>query len=234
MMLYYMGYYFHPSYILVIIASILVLMAQAKVNNAYSKYSKIDNDAHLTGEQVARMIIERYGLNVRVQKVSGHLSDHYDPSAKVVRLSTEIYEGRSIAALAVAAHECGHALQHQENYVMLKVRSGLLPLANGGNYLGWFAIMIGLLASNFTIAMIGFFMLCFMLLFQLATLPVEFDASKRALNILESDGFLDMNETGMAKNMLQAAALTYVAGVASTMLNLLRVLWMILGSSRRD
>jgi len=229
-----MGYYFHPSYILVIIASILVLMAQAKVNNAYSKYSKIDNDAHLTGEQVARMIIERYGLNVRVQKVSGHLSDHYDPSAKVVRLSTEIYEGRSIAALAVAAHECGHALQHQENYVMLKVRSGLLPLANGGNYLGWFAIMIGLLASNFTIAMIGFFMLCFMLLFQLATLPVEFDASKRALNILESDGFLDMNETGMAKNMLQAAALTYVAGVASTMLNLLRVLWMILGSSRRD
>ena len=233
MMLYYFSYYFHPSYILVIIATILVLMAQAKVNSAYTKYSKISNDAHLTGEQVARRIIKNYGLDIRVEKVSGHLSDHYDPNKKVVRLSTAIYEGTSIASLAVAAHECGHALQHQENYVMLKIRSGLLPLANGGNYLGWIAIMIGLMANNFSIAMVGFFMLCFMLLFQLATLPVEFDASRSALRILENDGFLDMNETGMAKNMLQAAALTYVAGVASTVLNLLRVLWMILGS-RRD
>lgn len=233
MTLYYMGYYFHPSYILVLIASIIVLLAQAKVNKAYTKYARIENRAHLTGQQVAQMIIDKYGLNIRVQKVSGKLTDHYDPTAKVVRLSTDIYEGTSIASLAVAAHECGHALQHKEDYALLKIRSGLLPLANGGNYLGWFAIMIGLLANNFTIAMVGFFMLCFMLAFQIATLPVEFNASKRALQILQNDAILNVNETGMARNMLQAAALTYVAGVASTVLNLLRVLWIIVGN-RRD
>lgn len=227
------GYYFHPSYILVIIASILVILAQAKVNGAYNRYVKVANRAHLTGEQVARMIINQYGLGISVQKVSGRLTDHYDPNAKVVRLSAEIYDGDSIAAIAVAAHECGHALQHQENYAMLKLRSGLLPLANGGNYLGWIAIFIGLIANNTTIALIGLGLLCFMLAFQVVTLPVEFDASKRALHILQNDGLLVGDENGMAKSMLQAAALTYIAGVASTILNLLRVLWIILGN-RRD
>lgn len=233
-MFYGFGYYFHPSYILVIIATILVLIAQAKVNGAYNKYKRISNRAMMSGAEVARRIISTHGLDVHVEKVSGHLSDHYDPRQKVVRLSSEIYEGTSIAALAVAAHECGHALQHQENYGFLKLRSNLLPLANGGNYLGWIAIFIGLIANNFTIAMVGFGLLLFMLAFQVVTLPVEFDASRRALCILEADSYLDMEETGMAKQMLQAAALTYVAGVASTILNLLRVLWMILGSTSRD
>ncbi len=231
---YYYGFYFHPSYILIIIASIIVLLAQLKVKSAYAKYSRVANRAQMTGAEVARNIILKYGLDVRVEKTSGQLTDHYDPKAQVVRLSKDIYDGTTIAALAVAAHECGHALQHQENYGFLKLRAGLLPLANIGSYLGWFAVFIGLMASNTPLAMIGLLLLSLMLAFQVVTLPVEFNASSRALHILVGDGFLDSNETDMAKKMLTAAALTYVAAVASTILNLLRVLLMILGNSNRD
>ncbi len=231
---YYYGFYFHPSYILVIIASIIVLLAQLKVKSAYAKYSRVANRAQMTGAEVARNIILKYGLDVRVEKTSGQLTDHYDPKAQVVRLSKDIYDGTTIASLAVAAHECGHALQHQENYGFLKLRAGLLPLANIGSYLGWFAVFIGLMASNTPLAMIGLLLLSLMLAFQVVTLPVEFNASSRALHILVGDGFLDSNETDMAKKMLTAAALTYVAAVASTILNLLRVLLMILGNSNRD
>lgn len=231
---YYYSFYFHPSYILVIIASIIVLFAQLKVKSAYAKYSRVANKAQMTGAEVARNIILKYGLDVRVEKTSGQLTDHYDPKAQVVRLSKDIYDGTTIAALAVAAHECGHALQHQENYGFLKLRAGLLPLANIGSYLGWFAVFIGLMASNTPLAMIGLLLLSLMLAFQVVTLPVEFNASSRALHILVGDGFLDSNETDMAKKMLTAAALTYVAAVASTILNLLRVLLMILGNSNRD
>lgn len=231
---YYYGFYFHPSYILVIIASIIVLLAQLKVKSAYAKYSRVANKAQMTGGEVARNIILKYGLDVRVEKTSGQLTDHYDPKAQVVRLSKDIYDGTTIASLAVAAHECGHALQHQENYGFLKLRAGLLPLANIGSYLGWFAVFIGLMASNTPLAMIGLLLLSLMLAFQVVTLPVEFNASSRALHILVGDGFLDSNETDMAKKMLTAAALTYVAAVASTILNLLRVLLMILGNSNRD
>lgn len=234
MFLYYYSFYFHPSYILVIIASIIVLLAQLKVKSAYAKYSRVANKAQMTGAEVARNIILKYGLDVRVEKTSGQLTDHYDPKAQVVRLSKDIYDGTTIAALAVAAHECGHALQHQENYGFLKLRAGLLPLANIGSYLGWFAVFIGLMASNTPLAMIGLLLLSLMLAFQVVTLPVEFNASSRALHILVGDGFLDSNETDMAKKMLTAAALTYVAAVASTILNLLRVLLMILGNSNRD
>lgn len=231
---YYYSFYFHPSYILVIIASIIVLLAQLKVKSAYAKYSRVANKAQMTGAEVARNIILKYGLDVRVEKTSGQLTDHYDPKAQVVRLSKDIYDGTTIAALAVAAHECGHALQHQENYGFLKLRAGLLPLANIGSYLGWFAVFIGLMASNTPLAMIGLLLLSLMLAFQVVTLPVEFNASSRALHILVGDGFLDSNETDMAKKMLTAAALTYVAAVASTIFNLLRVLLMILGNSNRD
>lgn len=234
MFLYYYSFYFHPSYILVIIASIIVLLAQLKVKSAYAKYSRVANKAQMTGAEVARNIILKYGLDVRVEKTSGQLTDHYDPKAQVVRLSKDIYDGTTIASLAVAAHECGHALQHQENYGFLKLRAGLLPLANIGSYLGWFAVFIGLMASNTPLAMIGLLLLSLMLAFQVVTLPVEFNASSRALHILVGDGFLDSNETDMAKKMLTAAALTYVAAVASTILNLLRVLLMILGNSNRD
>lgn len=236
MLLYYgFGYgYFDPTYILVIIATILVMLAQGKVSSAYNKYSRIRNSRGLTGAEVANRIIQMHNLNVHVEKTSGQLTDHYDPTRKVVRLSTNIYEGTSIASLAVAAHECGHAIQHQENYGALRLRHNLLPIANFGSSVGWIAIMIGLLASSSTIAYIGLFLLSFMLLFQIVTLPVEFNASSRALTILENEGFLDYNETGMAQKMLQAAALTYVAAVASTLLNLLRVFLLISGRNRRD
>lgn len=233
MSLYYGYYYFDSSYLLVILASIIVLLAQSKVSGAYTKYSRVSNSSHLTGEEVARKIIYRYGLNIGVEKVNGQLSDHYDPTKKVVRLSTAIHDGTSIASLAVAAHEVGHALQDQENYSMLRLRHNLLPLANIGNTAGWIAVMIGLLAGISSVAYIGLGFLSVMLLFQFVTLPVEFDASKRALRILESEGFLSYNETGMAKSMLDAAALTYVAAVASTLLNLLRIFFVITGR-RRD
>lgn len=228
------GYYFHPSYILVIIATIIVMVAQGKVQSAYGKYSKISNGSHLTGEQVALMISSRYGLNIQVQPISGQLSDHYDPNARIVRLSEGVYNGTSIAALAVAAHECGHALQHQEGYHFLKLRNGLLPFANIGNQLGWIAIMIGLFAGKTQIAFVGIGLLCFMLAFQCVTLPVEFDASRRALRILEDEHMLYADEIDGAKNMLQAAALTYIAGLASSILNLLRIVWIVLGSRRDD
>lgn len=232
MILYY-GYYFHPSYILVIIASVLVMLAQSKVNNAYRQYSRVPNRLGYTGAEVARRIIDTYHLNIRIEKTGGQLSDHYDPNKKVVRLSSAIYEGNSIASLAVAAHECGHALQHQEGYGMLKLRHSLLPLANFGSSAGWIAVMIGLIAGSSSIAYIGLFLLSFMLMFQVVTLPVEFDASKRALRILETDGYLDYTETGMAQKMLDAAALTYIASVASTLLNLLRIFLVIAGNGRR-
>ena len=232
MILYYYSY-FHPSYLLVILASIIVMMAQAKVNNAYSKYSRIRNDANLTGEQVAREIINRYHLNIGIERINGQLSDHYDPKAKVVRLSKAIHDGNSIASLAVAVHEIGHALQDQEGYSMLRLRHNLLPLANIGNSAGWIAVMIGLFAGIPSVAYIGLGLLSMMLLFQFVTLPVEFNASQRALTILEKDGYLSYNETGMAKQMLDAAALTYVAAVASTLLNLLRI-FLLIGGRRRD
>lgn len=229
---YYRGFYFDPTYILVIIASVIVLLAQMKVKNAYSKYSRVSNRAHMTGAEVARSIISKYGLNVQVERIKGELTDHYDPNAKVLRLSEGIYDGTTIASVAVAAHECGHALQHQENYGFLKLRAGLLPLANFGSSLGWVAIFIGLLAGSTKLAMFGLILLSFMLAFQVVTLPVEFNASSRALHILQSDGFIDTTETKMARKMLSAAALTYVAAVASTILNLLRTLLLILGNQR--
>ena len=233
MLLYYYYPYFDPTYFLVIIASIIVLLAQSKVSSAYSKYSRIRNEANLTGEQVAREIINRYHLNIGIEKVNGQLSDHYDPKSKVVRLSTAIHDGNSIASHAVAVHEIGHALQDQENYSMLRLRHNLLPLANIGNTAGWVAIMIGLLAGISSIAYVGLGFLSIMLLFQFVTLPVEFNASHRALEILEKDGYLSYNETGMAKQMLTAAALTYVAAVASTLLNLMRI-FVLIGGRRED
>lgn len=221
------------SYLLVIAATLIVMAAQVKVNSAYSKYRKVPSDANLTGAEVAESILREHGLTVSVTRISGTLTDHYDPRSHTLRLSDDIYSGTSIASLAVAAHECGHAIQHAENYAPLKWRTNILPLANGGNYLGWIAIMIGLLSQNFKIAMVGFALLGFMLAFQLVTLPVEFDASSRALVILRN-GYLDENETGMARQMLNAAALTYVASVASTVLNLLRVFLVIFSSTDHD
>lgn len=226
-------YYFDSSYLLVILASIIVLFAQSKVSSAYNRYSKVRNEANMTGAEVANKIIQQHHLDISVERISGQLSDHYDPTHKVVRLSSAIHDGMSIASLAVAAHEVGHALQHQEGYGMLKLRHALLPFANFGSSAGWVAVMIGLLLGSSGVAYLGLALLSLMLGFQFVTLPVEFNASSRALHILEGEGYLGYNETGMAKKMLDAAALTYVAAVASTLLNLLRI-FLIIGGRRRD
>lgn len=226
-------YYFDSSYLLVILASIIVLFAQSKVSSAYNRYSKVRNEANMTGAEVANKIIQQHHLDISVERINGQLSDHYDPTHKVVRLSSAIHDGMSIASLAVAAHEVGHALQHQEGYGMLKLRHALLPFANFGSSAGWVAVMIGLLLGSSGVAYLGLALLSLMLGFQFVTLPVEFNASSRALHILEGEGYLGYNETGMAKKMLDAAALTYVAAVASTLLNLLRI-FLIIGGRRRD
>ncbi len=219
-----MFWYYDSTYILIVIGSLLMLLAQTKVHRAYAKYSVISNRAGLTGEQVARQILNQNGIyDVDIEMVQGQLSDHYDPTHKVVRLSRDIYNGSTVASLAVAAHECGHVIQHATGYSFLKFRNAVLPLANVGSSIGWFAIMIGFLFSNQNIVMIGILCLGFMLLFQILTLPVEFDASKRAMKILQSNQYLVGQETQMAGQMLTACALTYIASVAATVLSLLRL-----------
>lgn len=227
-----MFWYFDPTYVLVLIGAMLMLFAQSKVNRAYSKYSRVRNARGMTGAEVARQILALNHINdVEVEQIGGHLSDHYDPTHKKVRLSREIYEGNSVASLAVAAHECGHVIQHATGYAFLRFRSAILPVANLGSKVGWVAIFIGFISGELKIVYIGIACLALMLLFQIVTLPVEFDASNRALKILEGNQFLSSNETGMAREMLQACALTYIASVASTVLSLLRL---FLLANRRD
>ncbi len=221
------------GYILVGIAMIVMLVAQSQVQNAYRKYRKVPNHLRITGAQVAREILDGNGLHdVQVGQGRGQLSDHYNPMSKTVNLSMDIYNGTSIASLAIAAHECGHAIQHQQNYTPLKMRGAILPLANVGNYLGWAAIMIGFLTGATSIAWIGVGLMMGILAFQLITLPVEFDASARALAILQTR-YLSSDEMDGARSMLNAAALTYIAAAFATAMSILRIV-LILSGNRRD
>lgn len=220
------------GYILVGIAMVLMLVAQSKVQNAYRKYRKVPNHLRITGAQVAREILDGNGLhNVQIVQARGQLSDHYHPLNRTVNLSADIYNGTSIAALAIAAHECGHAIQHQQNYAPLKMRGAILPLANVGNYLGWGAIMIGFLTGATSIAWIGVGLMMGILAFQVITLPVEFDASARALAILQTR-YLSSDEMDGAKSMLNAAALTYIAAAFATAMSILRIVLIISGNQR--
>lgn len=224
--------YYMIGTIFVMLAAVLALWAQGKVQSNYAKYRRIQNHRMITGRQVAREILDRNGLSiVAINKVRGQLSDHYNPGNNTVNLSEDIYEGTSIAAIAIAAHECGHAIQHKEGYKAIVVRNIILPFANIGQYLGWIAIVIGLLIGHTKIAWIGFILMLGILAFQIVTLPVEFDASKRALVIL-NDYYLDSQEYQGAKNMLSAAALTYVAAMISTLMSMFRIFLMIAGSDR--
>ncbi len=231
-MYYYYNTYYMIGTIFVIIAAILSLIAQARVQSAYRKYQRIPCSRGITGYQVAREILNSHGLyDIDIYEVKGQLSDHYNPSKQTINLSTEIYHGHSIASLAVAAHECGHAIQYQEGYMPIAFRNAILPFANAGQYLGWIAIMIGLLLGSTPLAMFGFVLMCGILAFQMFTLPVEFDASSRALEILQQNYLLDSEYDG-AKKMLNAAALTYVAALISTLMSMLRIFLMIMGNSR--
>ena len=226
-----MDYYF-ISYGLTIGAMIIVLVAQAFVSGCYNKYSKIRNIKGITGGEVARDVLDNNGLgDVDVVETGGNLTDHYDPKRKVVRLSRSVYHGDSIASVAVACHECGHAIQDKNGYLFMRIRSSLVPIVNISSYAGYFAIMFGILASSFNLIWTGIILEMVILLFQIITLPVEFDASRRALVELEKYNFLNSDELEQGKVMLTSAALTYVAGVASTLLQILRL---ILLFGRRD
>lgn len=221
--------------ILYFAAIILVIWAQTKVKGVYEHYSRVQSEKHITGAQVARRILDSHGLHhVEVQmSQNGVLSDHFDPRTNVVNLSPKVYNEDSIASVAVAAHEVGHAIQFAENYSFIGIRNKLLPVAIVSGNLGWFVIIIGLISGFMPIFYIGLAMLGMIALFQLVTLPVEFDASGRALAILRNDGYLSEDEGADAKSMLRAAALTYVAALLATLMQILRLVLMSQRGSRR-
>lgn len=227
------GYETTITVILSVVAVIIVLWAQFNINSTYKKYKRKNTSRGLSGQEVARQILDANGLSdIYVVEVKGELSDHYDPSRKVVRLSSEIFHGSTIAANSVAAHECGHAIQDKQGYVFMKIRSFLVPVVNLVSYLGYFGIIVSAFAGITGYLKLSIMVLLATLLFQLVTLPVEFDASKRAGVELEKLGLIDSSEKNQCMKMLRAAALTYVASLASTLLNLLRLVLMLL--SRND
>lgn len=223
------------GYVFIFVGFIITMLAQVFVSSSYSKYKQIKNDKNITGFDVARKILDSNGLsNVDVVEVKGNLTDHYDPRSKVVRLSSGIYNGTSVAAVAVSAHECGHAIQDKEGYGPMRIRSSIVPVVNLCDKLGYFVIMIGFLFGYFNVAIFGFILLCSVLVFQLVTLPVEFNASKRAKIQINQLNMVNDRELDWASKMLVAAAMTYVASVINTLLQLLRLLVIILGKRRDD
>lgn len=212
-------------YLLTILAFLITITAQIFVNGSYSKTRKIKNKHNLTGEQVARTILDKNGLqNVQIEEVGTTLGDHYDPRSKTVRLSSDIYHNTSIASASVAAHECGHAIQDKDDYTFLRIRHALIPVVNFSSYAGYIAIVIGCIFSSINLIWVGILMEIIILLFQLITLPVEFNASSRALKQLEELNLLEKSEIKYSRKMLGAAAMTYVASVAAAVLEILRLL----------
>ena len=229
------GYYgFDWTYILLIIGMLLSLAASAKLKSTFSYYRRIRSASGLTGAETAKRILQAAGItDVHVRAISGSLTDHYDPRNKTVNLSQDIYGQTSLAAVGVAAHECGHAIQHALNYGPLEVRSALVPVANLGSSLSWPLFLIGLIAGIRPLTTAGIVLFSLAVLFQLVTLPVEINASSRALKMLQSTGILGMDETKGARKVLTAAAMTYVAALAASILQLLRLL-ILAGGRRRD
>lgn len=230
MLLYGYGYYpmyygFDKTYLLVLVAAIFSMWASARVNSTYNKYARVRSMQGITGAEAAQRILYYSGLgNIRIEHVSGNLTDHYDPKNKVLRLSDSTYSSPSVAAIGVAAHECGHAIQDAEGYSPLRLRSTLVPAANLGSRLGIPIIILGvILGSNYTLIQVGIWVFSLAVLFQLVTLPVEFNASNRAMKILDSRGILGQEELGMCRKVLSAAALTYVAAAAASIMQLLRL-----------
>ena len=231
----YYGYGFDTTYLLVIIGAVLCLVASAHVKSTYRKYAGIRSASGITGAQAAEAILRRNGVvGVTVQHVAGELTDHYDPSRGVVNLSDATYNSTSVAAIGVAAHECGHVMQHETGYLPLSLRTALVPVANIGSNLGIWIVMLGLIFGlNQSLAMIGVYLFSFGVLFQLVTLPVEFDASHRALVMLQDYGILGDTEVKSSRAVLNAAAMTYVASAAASVLQLLRLLMLVNGGRRR-
>lgn len=230
-----MGYqnYYLINYGLLFLGLIITLIAQGFISVSYRKYKEIRNKKGITGAEVARYILDKNGLNnVSVVSVSGELTDHYDPTSKIVRLSNSIYRGDTVAAVAVAAHECGHAIQDKTGYVFMRIRASLVPIVSFSSFAGYIAILIGLLFSSVNLIWIGIYFEIAILVFQIITLPVEIDASRRALIELDSTGFIAPDEVNGSKAMLTAAASTYLASVATTLLEILRLVLLVGGRSR--
>jgi Zn-dependent membrane protease YugP len=220
--------------IILLIGAAISIVAQIYVTGNYSKYKKVATKSQMTGLEVARTILDSHGLNnVYVVETNGMLSDHYDPSRKVVRLSNEIFHGTSIASYSVAAHEVGHAIQDKEKYNFMQFRSKIFPMVNISSYGGYIAVLIGLIFGHPETFWIGIALELVVLFFQLITLPVEFDASRRALAELKKHELLSKKELTSSKKMLNAAAFTYVAGVINTILQILRLI-LIFGNTNRD
>lgn len=232
---YYPRFYFDWTYTLIIIGVVLSLWASAGVKSAFNRYSAVLTVRGVTGAQAAEAILHQSGIyDVKVIRIHGNLNDHYDPRNKTLALSDPVYGSTSVAAVSVAAHECGHAIQHAENYAPLKIRGSLVPVANFGSAISWPLILFGIiLGFNHTLITIGIILFSAVVLFHLVTLPVEFNASARGLRILAGNGMLMGDENEGAKKVLKAAALTYVASAAGMVLQLLRLLILTRGR-RRD
>ena len=234
-----MGYgWFDPTMILLLIGMALSMLASAKVQSTFAAYSRVRSKTGMTGAQAAERILRSQGIDyVRVGHVRGNLTDHYDPKNKVLNLSDTVYNSTSVSAIGVAAHECGHAMQDAGGYVPLRVRGALVPVANFGAQISWPLILIGILFSSGSSSMLitlGILMFCAVVLFHLVTLPVELDASRRALRLLDENGILVEDEVKKTRKVLGAAALTYVAALAASILQLLRLLILFGGQRRND
>ena len=226
-------FYFDWTWILLIPAMILSMWAQANVNGTFKKYSKVNNRFGYTGAEVARRILDMNGLySVQIERVNGNLTDHFDPRTNVVRLSEATYDSTSVGAIGVAAHEVGHAVQHATGYTAIKIRNAIVPAVNICNMLSMPILVLGLFLS-YTLVELGIILFSATVLFQLITLPVEFNASSRAIKTLEGQNLLTADETAGAKKVLNAAALTYVAAAFSAIMSLLRII-LIFGNRRRD
>ena len=234
-----MFYYFYDwTYILVIIGAVICLAASARVNRVFAQYSTVRSHSGMTGREAAEQILHRNGIyDVQVIHIPGNLTDHYNPGKKTLGLSDTVYNSTSVAAIGVAAHECGHAVQHATGYAPLSIRGALVPVANFGSMAAWPLIFICLFLNGQTVALfinLGILFFSAAVLFQLVTLPVEFNASGRAVKVLENSGMLYPDEVGSVKKVLGAAALTYVASAAAMILQLLRLLILTGGKRRND
>jgi len=231
-----MGYgMYDPTIILVLIGAILSMWASGRVQGTFQKYSRVHSMTGMTGAEAARKLLNYQGIyDVTVEPVKGQLTDHYDPRSKTVRLSEAVYHQTSVSAIGVAAHECGHAIQDNVGYAPLKLRGAFVPVASFGSKLSWPLILLGLVIGATPFVQIGIWMFVLAVLFQIITLPVEFNASGRAVHLLSEAGILRGQEVDQTKKVLNAAALTYVAAVAASVLQLLRLVLLFGGSRRND
>lgn len=223
--MFYPGFYFDTTYLILIPAVIIAFWAQNKIDSAYKKYRTVRIASGITGSEVARSILDGAGLfDVRVEKYGKHLGDHYDPSKRVIRLSPEVYDGATVASAGIAAHECGHAIQHQNHYAPLVLRTRIAPIVNIGSNVSIWLFMIGIFLGNPLFANIGIIFFSGAVIYQLVTLPVEFNASTRALSILKTRTFLYGDELKGAQKVLDAAAMTYVAATLMAISQLIRLI----------